>query len=223
MTTAPGDILFKVPIFERMRSIEGWLDDDEADLLISGAARVLRDLPAPCFIVEIGSYKGRSTTVLGSVAKAVQPGARMYAIDPHQGVLTGDEGCLMRLEPTLDAFRRTIADADLEGVVVPLVQRSQDVHWTQPIAFLFIDGLHDLTSIRGDFTHYEPWLVPGAYVAFHDYGRHLPSVTKFVDALVAKGVLGWVGLAGGLALLRHESPMKDARPLAASSPCRAAS
>jgi myo-inositol-1(or 4)-monophosphatase len=211
LATAAGDILLNTPILARMRSIEGWLDEDEADLLIAGAARALSDLPAPCTVVEIGSYLGRSTAVLGSVVRTVRPDARVHAIDPHEGVLTGPHGPLMRVEPTLDLFRRTIADAGLEDIVEAIVQRSQDVRWAQPIAFLFIDGVHDSANIRGDFRHYEPWLVGGAYVAFHDYGRQLPSVKAFVDELVASDVLAWVALAGSLALLRYERPIKDAR------------
>src|SRR2546423_1862424 len=134
-----------------MRSIEGWLDDDEADLLIAGAVRALSDLPAPCTVVEIGSYMGRSTTVLGSVARAARPDARVYALDPHSGVPTGGRGWLMRVGPDADGVRPTISGGGVEGVVVAIVQGSQEVRWTQPIAFLFIDGLHDLTSIRGDF------------------------------------------------------------------------
>ena len=68
------------PILERMRAIEGWLSDEEGDLLIAAAVRALdarrADRPA---IVEVGSYCGRSTTVLASVdpqPRARRPGLR---------------------------------------------------------------------------------------------------------------------------------------------------
>jgi Methyltransferase domain len=202
--TRAEDILLHVPILERMRPVEGWLDEREADLLIAGASRALLDLPAASSIVEVGSYVGRSTCVLGSVAEAVRPEARVYAVDPHEGILTGPDGALMRVEPTVDRFRRTVDEAGLGGVVVAIEERSCDVRWAQPIAFLYIDGLHDSASIRGDFEHFGPWLAPGAYVAFHDYGGQLVSVTAYVDELVESRVLAWVARAGGLVLLRYE-------------------
>jgi hypothetical protein len=186
-----------------MRAIDGWLDDDEADLLVAGVARALSNATCVTAVVEIGSYAGRSTAVLGSVVKAVRPDARVYAIDPHEGTLTGHDGGVMRVPGTLEAFRRTIAKAGLEEVVVPIVQRSCEVRWERPIAFLFVDGMHDYANIRADFNYFEPWLPLGAYVAFHDYGRQLPSVKAFVDELVVSGVLVWVAVAGSLALLRY--------------------
>src|SRR2546421_7575477 len=102
-----------------MREVEGWLDDDEADLLIAGAARALHEFGALGSVVEVGSYVGRSTCVLGSAAKAVEPSARVFAIDPHEGLLTGSEGRLVGTVPTLSRFRQTLAAAGLEQTVVP--------------------------------------------------------------------------------------------------------
>lgn len=203
MPAGAVDTLLIAPILERMHLIDGWLDEDEADLLIAGASRAVSDLPATCTVVEIGSYCGRSTSVLGGVVKAMRSSARVYAIDPHEGLLTARDGASMRVGPTLNAFRRTIAECGLQDTVVPVVQRAQDVRWAQPIAFLFIDGLHDPASVCRDFKHFEPWLTSGAYVAFHDYRQEVPSVKAVVDELVASRALAWMSRAGTLALLRN--------------------
>jgi hypothetical protein len=50
-----------LPILSRMRLIEGWLDDEEADLLILTASLALLTLPGHAAVVELGSYCGRST------------------------------------------------------------------------------------------------------------------------------------------------------------------
>ena len=85
----PDGLLLTVPILERMRQVEGWLEDDEADLLIAVTARALAAPGERPAVVEVGSYCGRSTVVLGSVVRAVRPEARVYAIDPHQGQVVG--------------------------------------------------------------------------------------------------------------------------------------
>ena len=81
----PVPLLLTLPILDRMHGIDGWLSDDEADLLIGGLAHALADLPAPHAVVEVGSYQGRSTTVLGSVMQALQVEGALFAIDPHDG------------------------------------------------------------------------------------------------------------------------------------------
>src|SRR5207249_2346362 len=72
-------------VMKEMRPIEGWLSDEEADLLISASAQALCTKEGA--VVEVGSYCGKATLVLGRVAEAVRPEARVHAIDPHDGLL----------------------------------------------------------------------------------------------------------------------------------------
>jgi hypothetical protein len=167
-----------------MRSIDGWLEEEEAQLLIDVVARGVPALPTPHAVVEVGSYCGRATMVLGSVVQAVCPATRVYAIDPHDGSVGAlDQGIQVR-PGTLDVLQRTLADAGLETVVEVLQGQATDIPWQQPIALLLIDGLHDYAHVARDFFHFEPWLLPGGYVAFHDYAPYFPGVKTFVDELL---------------------------------------
>jgi hypothetical protein len=94
-------LLLTLPILTRMRRIEGWLEDDEADLLIGATARALSELPEANAVVEVGSYCGRSTVVLGSVVKTVRPTARVWAVDPHDGKIGAAER-YVSVGPTLE-------------------------------------------------------------------------------------------------------------------------
>jgi hypothetical protein len=207
-------LLLTVPILERMRSIEGWLSDREADLLIAGLARALRELPAPHAVVEVGCYRGRSTTVLGGVLAALDPDGALYAIDPHDGEIGALDRGLIRTLPTFDAFNRNIAAAGLEGVVTALRKRSYEVQWEQPISLLLIDHLHDYANVSRDFTHFERWLGVGAYVAFHDYADYFPGVRSFVDELLASGRYAKVARAETMILLRRQTGGEQRQPAA---------
>jgi Methyltransferase domain len=198
-----GAVLLTLPLIERMRRIDGWLTDDEADLLIAGVTCALAALPAPHVIVEVGCYCGRATTVLGGVARAHSRRARVVAIDAHDGVVGALDGTIGRTRPTLPIFRRTIADAGLEDVVEPLQQLPHEVSWAEPIAFLLVDGLHDYASVSRDFSHFEPWLVDNAFVAFHDYADYFPGVVALVDELTATGRYVPAGRAMSMVLLRN--------------------
>ena len=91
--SSPRPLLDVKTLLDRMKSIEGWLEEDEGDLLIAAATdAVLNTEERPC-IVEIGSYCGRSTILLASVLKHYRPDGRVYAVDPHTGVVgSSDQG-----------------------------------------------------------------------------------------------------------------------------------
>lgn len=174
------------PILAQMRPIDGWLFEPEATVLMATAAAALT-AAEPHAVVEVGSYCGRSTVVLGGVVKAVCPSARLHAIDPHEGELTISDTETRFEAPTLERFRRNIAAAGLEGIVQTIPKRSFEVEWAAPISLLFIDGLHDYGSVSRDFAHFERWVVPGGYVVFDDYDRSFPGVIRFVDEVLGAG------------------------------------
>ena len=202
----PPPFLLTLPILVRMRAIEGWLDDEEADLLIGATAHALRALPGAGAVVEVGSYCGRSTVVLASVVKAVRPAARVRSIDTHDGKL-GTADRYIRVAPSLEKLRANVQAAGLADVVEIIQGEAPQVPWSEAVALLLIDGLHDYASVSRDFYHFEPWLAEGGYVVFHDYAGYFPGVVAFVDTLVAGGSYRRVALAGSLIVLRRVAPL----------------
>ena len=213
--TAPErPLLLTMPILERMRKVEGWLEDEEADLLLAACSRALTDLPAPHGVVEIGSYCGRSTVVLGSVVRALRPEARVHAIDPHLGQVGAADQGLQTGRPTLERLQANLKANGLTDHVEVIRQCSYEVAWSGPISFLLIDGLHDYLNVSRDFHCFEKWIVPGGLIAFHDYADYYPGVRAFVDELLATGRYARVHLARSLMVLRKEAaePVQLAAP-----------
>ena len=207
MDTPPArPLLLAVPILAQMRTIEGWLEDDEADLLIAVTARLLGELPRPHVVVEVGSYCGRSTVVFGSVLRSLESDGHVYAVDPHDGVVGALDRGLRNGPSTLARFERNITAAGLRDVVVTVPQRSFDVSWNGPISLLFIDGLHDYANVARDFHHFEPHVVPAGYVAFHDYADYYPGVKSFVNELLATGAWEQVRCVRSMMVLRKRGP-----------------
>ena len=201
----PTSPLFRIlPILAEVRPIEGWFSDEEADLLAAAVAEAVRTTPAPHHVVEVGSYCGRSTVVIGRVLQILGgSGAAVHAVDPHEGLVGAMGEAVWSGEPTLDRFTRAIRDAGLEGLVRPVVRRFQDVVWTEgPIGLLFVDGLHDYASVMGDMTHLDIHLPPGALLACHDYGNGHPGVDRAVDQLTGFGCFELIDVAGALVVLR---------------------
>ncbi len=178
-------LVLSLPILNRMRNIKGWLAEEEADLLIAACSRSLSAVSNDAAVVEVGSFCGRSTVVLASVVQSLGAPTRVYAVDPHEGVVGATDSGTQSLGPTFEIFRHNIAVNGLTSVVEPIPRRSVDVLWEKPIAFLFIDGLHDYENVSQDFHHFEPWVVAGGYIAFHDYSGYYAGVKKFVDEVLS--------------------------------------
>lgn len=140
--------------------LEGWLSRREIMFLYRAARQAQGGA-----IVEVGSYKGRSTVCL---ACGSRDGHRVpvHAIDPHVSSMQED----LREGSSWETFQRNVRQAEVEDLVVPWVCRSRDVfpRWREPISLLWIDGDHSYESTREEILKFTPFLQDGAVVAFHD-------------------------------------------------------
>lgn len=205
-TPATPALLLNAPIIAQMKKVKGWLEEAEADLLIAAASRALTACPAPQTVVEVGSFCGRATTVLGNVARVVAPAARVYSIDLHDGRVGALDQRIETHPPTLEKFRLNMQSAGLAGMVEVIQKRSFEVAWERPISFLLIDGFHDYASVSQDFYHFEPWVAPQGLVAFHDYAPYFPGVQVFVNELLRAHCYAKVHCVGSMIVLQKPSP-----------------
>ncbi|SDT34769.1 class I SAM-dependent methyltransferase [Actinoplanes derwentensis] len=152
---------------------EGFMPEDEGRAL----ARAALDAPdGP--ILEVGSYLGKSTLYLAAAARA--RGGKVVTVDHHRGSEEHQVGWeyhepglvdpAVGLIDTLPGFRRTIAAARAEDVVVAVVARAEEFAalWSAPLAFLFLDGSHTDESAQRDLGSWAPHLAVGGILAIHD-------------------------------------------------------
>jgi hypothetical protein len=194
--------MLTLPLLNRIKAIDGWLEDQEADLLMVTALKACIDIPPPHHIVEIGSYHGKSTVVLGNVVKHFFPSARVYAIDPHEGNVGASDQGISILAPSLQKFKQHMAEEDLQPYVEIIQDYSFQVKWDEQINLLFIDGLHDYYNVSRDFWHFSPWVKSGGYIAFHDYADYYPGVIAFVDELLISGAYRKFNLAKSMIVIQ---------------------
>lgn len=171
-----------------IRDLHGLIPVDLGDELAALAAAV----PADWAIVELGSFKGRSTSFLAHGAKSGL-GAHVFAVDAWDldGNVTGRFGFA---EPsTRAAFEAQIRSVRLWSKVTPVRSFSADAGraWPGPaVGLLYVDADHAEAAVRADFEAWRPHLAPGAVVAFDDYGTpRNPGVAIAVDELVRSGAL----------------------------------
>ncbi len=160
------------------RDVDGFLTDREGRLLYHLAGQC----PGQGVIVEIGSWKGKSTIWLGQGVKDAGKTTRIYAIDPHTGSAEHQKDHAKIW--TFDEFQKNIARAGVADLVQPVVLPSARAAGSipSPIELLFIDGAHDYESVKQDYMLYAPRVAPGGHIAFHD--TPWPGVRQFVEEIL---------------------------------------
>jgi len=149
--------------------IDGWLSDGEGELLY----KLAKNVPSGQPIVEIGSWKGRSTVWL---AKGTEAGQRnkVYSIDPHCAskahISEGERN-------TYPAFLTNLTKAGVQGTVVPLVTTSDEAakYWREGLGLLWVDASHEYEDVKQDLLSWKQHLVPSGTVALHDCDQPGPA------------------------------------------------
>ena len=139
-------------VWDRAGGVDGWLTPEQGWRLFDAA----RTLGPGATVVEIGSFRGRSTIVL---AAAAPTDAEVVAIDPHGG---GDRG------PGEIAPNAAVGDADhaaftnnlaAAGVAHRVTHvRKLSAHASHdvdgPVDLLFVDGAHRFGPARSDIVQW---------------------------------------------------------------------
>jgi predicted O-methyltransferase YrrM len=161
-------------LFALADRVTGFLPDDEGRLLHDTAVRYFADGVG----VEIGTYCGKSTVLLGAAARTGR--SVLYTVDHHHGSEEHQPGwdyhdttlvdAVSGRFDTLPTFRRTLDEADLDDHIVAVVGKSAVVArgWRTPLQVLFIDGGHSAAAAHRDFDGWAKWVAIGAALIIHD-------------------------------------------------------
>lgn len=184
--------------WQAARNVPGFLMESEARLLGTIAACV----PARGVIVEIGSFKGKSTVMLGKVAAHYRLGP-IVAIDPHN--FNSAELQDYRTDAEATSFKDFLNNIETAGVAGNVeVHRafSNDVAntWNRPIRFLWIDGDHSYKGAKADFDGFFPYLTPLGIVALHDSLHEFSGPIRiFVEDILRSNRFGAAGFVNSIA------------------------
>jgi hypothetical protein len=150
--------------WERARNVPGYL----AELEFRALGVLAFSAPRGGVIVEIGSFKGKSTVGLATVAKHFGLGP-VVSIDPHTSPCETDPD-LGDKSTSFDDFMSTLHTAQLTEQVEVHRAFSREVAngWERKIAMLWIDGDHTYAGTKEDFDLFTPFLMDGATIALHD-------------------------------------------------------
>ena len=192
VTKAKSDI-------DAVMAIEGQISCAEADALATLASKT-----APGHdIVEIGSFRGRSSCALGIGSLRV-PRNRVFAIDPHTEFIGPNGGHYGPADQ--EALYANVVRLGLGEIIavisLPSVRAARA--WSAPtVGLLFIDGNHRYVGVRADFEAWYAHVVPGGVIAFHD--ADMPDVQRVIDQALVTRLAERVGQIDSMCWLKKRS------------------
>ena len=144
--TVAGALPGGASLFPILARVDGYLFPHEAVFLYWLA----RSGQGEGAIVEIGSYRGRSTLCLATGIKRHRA-TRIAAVDPHVYETEGD-------------LRENLAHFGMSEIVQPIVAPSVTAAaaWSGPVRVVFVDGHHEQASVEADVDAWLPFLAPWA-------------------------------------------------------------
>lgn len=182
--------------WEQASAVPGFL----AELEFRALALLAYCAPRDGVIVEIGSFKGKSTLALASVARRYRFGP-VVSIDPHTAPSVTDPN-LDGKASSFDDFLTTLRSANLEEQIEVHRAFSREVAagWNRRIRMLWIDGDHTYKGTKEDFDLFSPHLAEGATVALHDtLGKNFDGpIRVFVEDILRSDDFGPAGFSYSL-------------------------
>ena len=202
MSTDTAPPTFDVTLAD-VRDVEGWMTDAQARRLWEAAARVSE----PGRIVEIGSFRGRSTIVL---ARAAAGGVEVVAIDPHAGNDRGPQEIApdaARGNEDFDRFHGNLRRAGVEERIRHVRLPSEDAldEVQAPVDMLYVDGAHRYAPARADIERYGALVRPGGTLLVHDSYNAIGVMLAQLRLLFGSSQFRYVGRSGSLAEWHRES------------------
>lgn len=169
--------------------------------------RFLFDLSLRCkgagTIVEIGTSAGKSTIAL-AYAQQTRGGAPLNTIDIVEH----------------DKIEANLSQAGVSAFVNRIIRSSSEVaaSWSAPVELLWIDGDHSYKGVLQDIACWADKVLPGGFMAFHDYpspgGKALGSVGRAVYKKILSRPDRWQVIAdrqaGSILVFERRQPIEQA-------------
>ena len=182
--------------------IDGWLTVDQAAMLADAAA----GCPPGGEIVEIGSFRGKSTVVLATHAPV---GAAVVAIDPHAGNDRGPQeiaGFVDEAATDRVIFEKNLTAAGVRHRVRHVAEFSDRAHGAVggSIDVLYIDGAHRYRPARADIRDWGARVADGGELLIHDSFSSVGVTLAIVRELVFGRRFRYIGRSRSLVRYRAD-------------------
>lgn len=162
-------------------------------------------------ILEIGSFKGRSTVILAKAATLVGK-QKIVSVDP----LTSPSSTCPSLQGKASGkedFEKNLRDNAVSNFVEFHQKLSTELanEWNRPINLLWIDGDHTYFGAKSDFDAFSPFLVDKAFIAMHDVlHQYEGPIRIFTEEILSSPHFGACGMCRSIGWAQYHKNPKHA-------------
>lgn len=189
-------------ILASVDGVDGWMTPGQGSTLVESA----RNCPPGGTIVEIGSFRGRSTIVLASAAP---PDVVVVAIDPHAGNDRGPQeidGFEAEAADDHAVFTANLAAAGVSDRVRHLRMYSQAAlgEVDGDIDVLYIDGAHRYGPALADIRSWGGRVGDGGTMLIHDSFSSIGVTSAILRELAFGATFRYVGRSRSMTIYRAD-------------------
>jgi MMP 1-O-methyltransferase len=199
---------FTENLLAEIAGVEGYLAPNEIKFLALLAA-----VPtAQGEILEIGSFKGKSTVILAKAAALAGGDGMVTAVDPMTAPSETDPD-LRGADSSYADFQKNLETHGVNFRVdfYPLFSRELAQTWEKPLRLLWIDGDHTYKGTRLDFEGFAPHLADKGIIAIHDVLHEFDGgVRVFMEHVLLNPNFGACGFVGSIAWAQYLADEKEA-------------
>jgi predicted O-methyltransferase YrrM len=154
--------------------IEGWLGDEIIQLFDF----VFSQLADNSIIVNVGTYKGKSLSLMLSYVEASGKSIKIYSVDDWSDILYGDDG-----QDIKSIFIENMQDDINKFELIELdTCDASKLFNNNSIDFVFLDTQHSFTHVSKETNCWMPKVKKKGIISGHDY--HWENVKNAVDILI---------------------------------------
>ena len=189
-------------VMELVADVDGWMTPGQASTLFDAARRC----PPSGSIVEIGSFRGRSTIVLASAAP---DGVQIVAIDPHAGNDRGPQEIDGFQDEASDDHAVFLANLERAGVAdrvrhLRMFSDEAHAHVDGQVDVLYIDGAHRYAPALSDIRSWGDRVAEGGTMLIHDSFSSIGVTAAIMRALVPGSTFRYVGRSRSMTIYRAD-------------------
>lgn len=137
--------------------------------------------------VEVGSWKGRSSTYMGVEIYNSNKNIKFYCVDTWiaDNLSYNDASILDKYKHADTLYEEFLSNiSPLSNIITPLRMSSEEASKSfadNSIDFVFIDAAHDYFNVKKDINFWYSKVKANGIFAGHDYSPHWPGVMQAVD------------------------------------------
>jgi predicted O-methyltransferase YrrM len=157
-------------------------------------------------VLEIGSFKGRSTFLLWKGAQLAGD-KKIFAVDPLTLPAETDPKESKEIK---EEFYNNIKNFGVMVDFSEMLSEELANKWQKPLRLLWIDGDHTYIGAQKDFLNFAKFLQPGAIIAFHDvFNGHTGPLQVFIHEVVQNKNYGACGIVGSIGWAQYIGKNKN--------------